>query len=489
MRLTFVPLFLLCLVLLGFDMEVVHGQSMPWHPMPEGRLTIFERGNSPSYRNYQALRVDSARLEGTDSAYYFFRCFRFVTPVDTVFDCQGFALNQLFVNAILVDIDHSMGKKMLLRSDSVCAFVFGSGDTFLLKTQARIGDSWPWGNSATAVVDTIVPQTVLGQVDSVKFIRISNGGKIILSKRFGLVQCNPILPFPDNFGLPDTISWNLWGIPSLALGGHFPTFEERYLHQVGDKWVHKFTEGNLGATSYNSGYYFQQKIVGVLQGATYSYQVEYQHLDYYPFGQVGTIIGPNIDTVAFDSAGYDAYDRLPGEWSLGANRINGMGFNSSVYNGKSIEDIVLGGDYDSCANAMVHVDGVSTVIGIMGGIYTHHWDGGDFNSMELSCFALSSGTWGTCPDLHALGTMDQIDDMECNVFPVPASFAMQAELPIGAVMASAVLMNASGRVVAVGLAEANAASIDVSQLPSGLYLLYVSDSDGHTTHRRVAVAR
>ncbi len=489
MKLTFTLSFLLCLLFWGVDSPVAHAQSMPWHPFPGGQLTLFNQGSSSYDGSYQALRVDSTRLEGADSAYYFFRSFRQVMSTDTVFDCQGIPLNQPLISAIFVDLDHRMGKKMLLRSDSVCAFVFSSGDTFLLKSQARIGESWPWGDSSTAIVDTILQQTVLGQADSVKVILISSGGKILLSKQFGIFQCLPFQPVLNYSGMPDTTSWYLWGIPGLAMGGHFPTFEERYFHQVGDVWQHTYTEGNLAAQTYNSGHYFQNAIVGVLPGSPYRYEREHQQLSWSPFGQVGPLIGPTIDTLTFDSVGYDAYAQLPGEWKLGAGLISGISSSSISYHGRFVENIISIGTIDTCANAMVFYDIKSRITGIMGEIYGHNWDGGDFDRMELTCYVLGADTWGTCLDLHALGNTDPINALECSVFPVPAKDAFYVSLTPGTVMESAFLVDANGRLVAEGKPEANTASIDVTQMPSGIYLLRVSDSEGHHSHRRIAVAR
>lgn len=489
MELTFTLSFLLCLLFWGVNTPVAHAQSMPWHPFPGGQLTLFNQGISSFDGSYQALRVDSMRLEGADSAYYFFRSFRQVMSTDTVFDCQGIPLNQPLISAIFVDLDHRMGKKMLLRSDSVCAFVFSSGDTFLLRSQARIGESWPWGDSSTAFVDTILQQAVLGQPDSVKVILISSGSKILLSKRFGIVQCLPFKPLMGYSGMPDTISWYLWGIPRLSLGGHFPTFEERYFHQVGDVWQHTYTEGNLAAQSYNSGHYYQNAIVGVLPGSPYRYELEHQQLSWEPFGQVGPLNGPTIDTLTFDSVGYDAYAQLPGEWKLGVGLISGISSNSISYHGRFVENIISIGTIDTCANAMVFYDIKSRITGILGEIYSHNWDGGDFDRMELTCYVLGADTWGTCLDLHALGNADPINALECSVFPNPASFSLEAVLPIGSVMENAILIDAGGRVGAEGNPLANAASFDVTHLPTGLYLLRVSDDEGGTTYRRITIAR
>jgi hypothetical protein len=299
----------------------------------------------------------------------------------------------------------------------------------------------------------------------------------------------PFQPVLNYSGMPDTTSWYLWGIPGHALGGHFPTFSDRYFHQVGDVWQHTFTEGNLAAQSYNHGDYFQRAIVGDLSGSTYRYEVEYQQLSWSPFGQVGPLIGPTIDTLTFDSVGYDAYERLPGEWISGADLISGISSSSFSYNGRFVESTIFGGAFDSCANAMVYIGHRAFVIGTLGEIYSHNWDGGDFDRMELTCFVLGADAWGTCRDLHALGNADPINALECSVFPNPASFSLEAVLPMGSVMENAILIDAGGRVAATGKPFANTASIDVTHLPSGLYLLRVTDDEGRTTHRRVVISK
>lgn len=398
---------------------------MPYHPFPNGQVSLYHFGvSSPSYTSYYATRIDSVRPDGVDSLYYLYRTMRQIHQADTLVNCQMLPLSLMYPRAILVNLDHRLGKFMRLKPNGDCEFVYSSGDTFLLQTQATTGQSWAWGAGVTATVDTVKWEAVLSQGDSVKHIALSNGQEIKLSRRFGLVKGHPFKPLVDQWGNPDTLSFHLADIPMFGMGMHLPTFDELYQHQPGDEWVHTFKEGNLGAPGYGGGYMYHTQILDTIPGTHYQYQIFYEQMQYHftPQEQVyGPVIHSVIDTIGFDEMSFDPLRHmLPGEWNPACECAISILWYDQQFNHRLQYGVVSAHTVDTCSQAYLYSSAETHVEGVGSSIWSVYFDGGDFQRRDLNCFVHGSETWGVCPDFHALSLPEPAASLDWSVWPNPA---------------------------------------------------------------------
>ncbi len=96
-----------------------------------------------------------------------------------------------------------------------------------IDASAGMGSSWDFGEGLTASVTSVGQSLILGEMDSIKVISLSNGSDLILSLDHGLLSV-PV----DPSGSSDILS--LVGIEGLGLGVHYPTIEDLFNYQTGD---------------------------------------------------------------------------------------------------------------------------------------------------------------------------------------------------------------------------------------------------------------
>lgn len=450
---------------------------MPYHPFPTGQTSLYEIGiPAPIYTSYCATRIDSVRPDGADSLYYLYRTIRRLNQMDTLVDCQGGILIYHLPMPVLTNDDHRLGKFMRLKPNGDCEFVYSTGDTFLLRTQATTGQSWTWEPGVTATVNTVVYESVLSQMDSVKYISLSNGQMLKLSRNFGLVRAFPFNSIPDIWGQPDTTSIYLWGIPSLGMGAHLPTFEERYQHQHGDEWVHTFYKGNLAAPSYGSGTMYHTRILSEIPGTHYQYLalMESMHYAMTPAIYYGPGVNTVIDTIGWDSTAFDPLRHLlPQEWNPACECGRLGDWRNPQFNGRLQTEVVAATGLDSCSQVYVSAFGQTFVDGVGGSIWEYNYDGGDVQRKVLNCFVHGTETWGTCPDFHALSLPEVAASSDWTFWPNPARDRVHVQATAGTEDREFDLITVEGRTLRHVLLPAGSADCEIGLdgLAQGLYWL------------------
>jgi len=127
-------------------------------------------------------------------------------------------------------------------------YVLVGENEWYIESQAALGDSWVFDmeNGISAEVTAITEGEVLGVIDSLKYIDLSNGDNILLSKAHGIIE------FSD---IQNTMYHNLMGIQTRNLGFKMPGFKEIYDFNVGDVFEYYYRSGGI-----QGGYFGDTKI-------------------------------------------------------------------------------------------------------------------------------------------------------------------------------------------------------------------------------------
>ena len=173
-----------------------------------GPKNYFTNGNG----YLRGIRIDSVNVVGSDTIYHPYR-----TP-----RVSGYTEGTGIAPSCDTAGGSWLGKHVIQKTDGTWLFDNMWQDTVVIKTQAGIGDTWPFFNDVTnihytATVISTDTMTVLGSIDSIKTILITadtagiprltdpvNNFTIKLSKDHGFVQVFDLFTFP--YHLPDSLS-------------------------------------------------------------------------------------------------------------------------------------------------------------------------------------------------------------------------------------------------------------------------------------------
>jgi Secretion system C-terminal sorting domain len=488
-----------CLLVFSFCLLFSSLPAQNWHPIPSNGPLLYsfeQQGSTDEW--YFAAKADSVRLEGADSAFYLYRIDRPAVPSDELVTCQGDSLSGLGA-CIAIGRDHYLGKKMLLRPNGECLFVSSNADSFLLKTRAQTGQNWVWNAGISATVDSVVTGNVLGAADSLKYISLSSGQSIVLSKAHGMVGCFAFLPFINWQYQPDAVVFTIWGIPNLGLGGHFPDYAELFSFDVNDKFGYRerdfFPQG--------SGTALESVVIQAVQpGIRFAYDVVSERLTIlaligYPIDS--TYTPPFSATTTSDSTSYPLIPLLPYEThdplDVEANEYyqNGIRLLAGS-NGRLRLDMAKQTYYESCANAYVPFEPVWTLslAAGLGKVYSSYSDVGQMSIFEIYCYQKGAETWGTCLNLSTLIAVEPTQETAFQLLPNPASSLVRIVLAASSTTGHEIaLLSLSGQVVMQQSVPAHQGTIDldISAIPAGMYLVQVSGGDQALGHRKLVIAR
>lgn len=147
-----------------------------------------------------------------------------------------------------------LGFYMLNNFDT--SFTFIGKDTFTIKTNANIGDSWSYTATKTAIVIDEIEMNFENQIDSIKIVWLENTDTLIISKEHGIIQIpffykNKIykqIGIKDNYGTQELSFW------------------EVYDFNVGD--IFQYKKGR-GSSDYSSNLYYKLEVTSKEIGLDY----------------------------------------------------------------------------------------------------------------------------------------------------------------------------------------------------------------------------
>ena len=202
-------LFLLFLIFIS----LIFLQAQNWQPINQFDKYNYQIDTTEYITN--TVWANSVELVGEDSIFYLNRI---MTNCDT---CSN-NINNYYA---LRNQPQFLMRKMIKVSDSL--FIFQDTSEFIIKPLLHFGEQWTFSseNNIQAIVSFEGKENIFGPTDSVKYIALSNGKTIIISKNYGIVQ------FPFN----NEISYNLTGIEgNRELGEQVPNFWDFFNYDVGD---------------------------------------------------------------------------------------------------------------------------------------------------------------------------------------------------------------------------------------------------------------
>jgi len=209
---------LLCVFAL-FVANTVFAQN--WSPINTEETFYYNSGGD----ELTGIRVDSVAASGGDTV-WFTNLFAQMHP-----ELEA-PLNNCSEESIV-----TTAKASFIQSEVVLleggVYLFQNPDTFQINTLAALGDEWifseMWGEEPVmASITDHAEMVVLGIVDSIKTITLSDGRMLLLSKNHGLVE----------FELGDGDLYELSGIPDRQLGEYPIGRHEIFDFEIGDVFAY-----------------------------------------------------------------------------------------------------------------------------------------------------------------------------------------------------------------------------------------------------------
>jgi hypothetical protein len=475
--------------------------AQAYHPFPTGHTSLFKvwEGVGDDSAIF-ATRIDSARLEGADSAFYLFRILRETEYWEVNCDSSPAPYHGLAANR-----DHHLGKKLLRAANGDCKFIFSTGDTFSINTWAAVGTRFQWRLGDSAKVDSIQYRSVLGVMDSVKYFSIPNGHTIALSRNHGFVKIPTFYFYEAWFwGQPAWRDFDLWGIPTMGLGGHLPTYAEVFQLSPGDKFGYRHSRDQ-------QGHHVMDKtvnctIVSQTNGARFQYTALCDSLviEYgFAVPPDSHYFAPGTRTFNFDSLHVPDLTILPHE-----SRFDTIPFyqGTIVQNGaylinRPVNRVVLSyaflNGWDVCAQAFTDNPLYLTTKSYGEGLAIKGEGAMSPNnsiSYGLYCYQKGAETWGTCMDMSGyVGTMPTLEGKYA-VSPNPTAGKLviawdQQSAPKTKKTIS--LWTLEGQEILHQTAGAGFEDVqlDLSEFPNGMYLLRIQAAGYAPSNERIVIAR
>ncbi|MCD6063286.1 MAG: Secretion system C-terminal sorting domain [Flavipsychrobacter sp.] len=390
------------------------------------------------------------------------------------------------------------------------------GDTVTIKTLANLNDSWELYNDATtqhytAMVTAATTATVLGAQDSVKEITITawndagvnsadplHNTKIILSKNHGFVRVTDLFMFPLHE--PNNVfqrGFDYW------LDRDLPAPTVPTAHQLYFDLVDFYNPKNSEVYNFNVGDIFEYEADGV-ENVTNS-EIEKIILDEIVEKTVGAA------SVQYKIARWTYtkdFKKSPPLQSTAASYVT-LSYNNALLIDTSFmpeewgqKDILRYNPADTsfCETGMAYHRS-STNMQPDSSIVTMHPCGYGYrykNKMGLTWYQRCwnpafGGTYFTqllytskngnpCGDFQALDIAQTTVNNGISIYPNPVSDQLFVNLPLAG-DATVTLHNAIGHEAKHILADGSPVSIDVSELPAGLYHISISQNGERMTDK------
>ena len=487
------PIF--CLLLLVSFSQTAFSQD--YHPLPPNLTQLYSyQQNGSSAERFFAAHIDSVVLEGQDSAFYLYRIARHPQPTDTFVDCGGTPVNY-YSTAYLLSQDHYFGERMVRSSTGLCRFIASNGNSYEIESQASVGANWTFNGSITASLDSILFEPVLGQMDSVKYINLSDGRQLQLSQHYGFVRSFPFLPFYTN-GIQDMPTFTLWGVPEAGIGEHLPSIREIYDFDNGNKvQMYKTTDPTMGNWSVEN---YVETIYGqVVPGLQLQYDVTQETAEIIsaPPSPTTSYSPPSAGTVTIDSSQLAKLHYLPFETPHttiegGTSGIQ-TGIQRSIHNGRIALNFYASDVYDACGNFVflferqdefVYTEG-------LGLTYRGHWDETESVINRLLCYAKGTETYGSCRDLGVLYSAKDALEGTVSLYPNPVNnqlrIALSDDLSFEASVVKVIGLDGRQYFTSGNKIGSNQLEIQTADLPQGIYLLQIEKEGYQPFSKRFVV--
>ena len=167
-------------------------------------------------------------------------------------------------------------------------YLFSNPNNYLILTKAHMWDSWIFdqANNIIATVNGHTLTDILGTPDSVKYIGLSDGSQLRISKNFGIIK----IPDFENGGY-----FELVGIQDTEFGESVIDFWDIYDFEVGDVFQYDYTHGDASVFDYQTQKYtveskdiFDDSIKYQMHYVIDGYWIDYWSWESYHYSYWGT---------------------------------------------------------------------------------------------------------------------------------------------------------------------------------------------------------
>lgn len=394
-----------------------------------------------------------------------------------------------------------LGETITILPDYTHYFSNYLNDTLVIKTSAKLNDSWVFYDDTSVVhyeatVTAEDTMTVFGTLDSVKTIIITakdtvgivvpdiyNGMVLVLSKNHGLVRCFDVYNFPSQ--LPhgfDYYSYKAGSLDFSLVAFHNPTKLELHDYEVGDKFQRWDYSGFI---NYETFLILDKQVI-TLSEISYKVLRTYEKRKLPPTNGNETTM--NIRTIVADTTKLFDMTLLPEEWG-GTEFIyydksdsqfcyNDRGYTRSSNYIKFIGDSALVNTFEPCGVSASYKLGAGEVK------YSECIDPAGANHYWVLKYVDKDNN--PCGPYNTLDIDEAtIEDRGIKVYPNPANHYLSIETNKTALAVD--FIDVTGRVVKkVELSSLNE-RVDIEDIPSGMFLLRFRDSKGNQLYQKLLI--
>ena len=477
------------IALLVFLLYSIIANGQNWKPINGSDKYNYSVYNTP----LATIWADSVKVINNDSVFFLNKVLKKVGNGNG-YDIIGIYLEkqpQFFLS------------KFISKSNGDIDFVSETGKNYLIKTNAPLGQSWLFDSltNDTAIIIYQQTQTIFGNSDSVKIIKLSNNDTIIISKNHGIIR----------FPLFDSINKNaeLTGIEGRNLGLIIPKFEDFFNFNIGDVFYYKCT--GLSRWGTTMGY---KKIViktKTIIDDTIKYLVDFwsksKFYATYGLPNDSSDIRNPVFSINYVKGSYNFLnkynDQLIGDdYSLFYYKPIRVGYDT-LFNTvtKSYPYDAFCKDYNNdsiieCRSMQCFVDyRKSFCCGKNLGVISyrdHTIDATPFpngNQEDLICCIINGVTFGQIPDnsIFPDGSSENVGNLyPMQVYPNPCNNFVQIRSNNNLIMTylDITIYDAVGRpVYSVSFSDNSSIQLDISDFPLGIYYVKLSNDVTNETHK------
>lgn len=450
--------------------------------------------------NLAAFRRDSVAVStNNDSVFYSYYTIRDTT----MWECKDTTNGSV------------LGFKVIKTPDGWLCFFNRYQKLIRINSQATLNQTWKFcdlgiGTFIQARVRSIFPDSVLGNLDLVKFIELQaknsanvsiphslNGTILKLSKHYGLTQMLDVYYVPNS-----TSVYTLAGLTSMNLGRTDLSWNEVYDFEPGDIYHHK-----LHWWASAGGFTLTKQIDRILEKTTIgnndavSYKIErcYYKVQSYPYPP-SSYFDTITKTYYLHNLEQTEPFRLPNEFVPAWEPFEGpdppLYYESiNTFNGHNWKGIITGWTeyssfsqcYEPPFESFFTDKRYTSGLGMTLDSYSY-WSGGALINYtdELVYYEKGDEVWGTpvSTDCNLLTNMEETikkKEISFDVFPNPSESRITVRNNETADRGCSVysLFNSTGIAVREGYFCDPSVIIERNSLPPGLYILKITNSDGY----------
>jgi len=204
------------LLLLSLLSTISFGQD--WNIVNQNKTSFFQHSDSSHITNI--IVIDSTLINGLNTIYYTGYAFK---QCDS---CVGFT----YQNPII----YRYAKELLgFNIENDITNNQYSLDNNILRQHSQLGDTWAFNANLNATIIANTEQTILGLMDSIKIIELSNSDTIIIAKNYGVIR------YPDFENAGKYYNFVGYHEGQNSYGQYLPNFWRTYDFNVGDVFCYK----------------------------------------------------------------------------------------------------------------------------------------------------------------------------------------------------------------------------------------------------------